>query len=264
MRQLEGKVAIITGAGSGIGRAAMALFLAEGAKVVGSDRSARRMQETAGLVSEHEFDFVAVSGDAAEESHVAELVALAVSRFGRLDIPWANAGVGGTAVPIDMMEAAAFMETLRINLLGPMLLIKHAAPHLRKQKSGSVLVTASIAGQRARSGPIDYSASKAGVINLVQNCATSLGQDGVRVNAICPAGAQTGMTARIFDMLSAAHGHNPIATMNPMGRVGSAEDMARTGLFLASDAASYINGQFINVCGGLSASHPVAPELPYP
>jgi len=263
MGRLTGEVAIITGAASGIGRAALELFLAEGARVIGADRSQKRIDETVASLTGQSADFALLAADAAEEAAVQGLVNDAIARFGRPDIVFANAGIGGSIGTVDTLELAQFTETLRVNLLGPWLLIKHAAPHLRAQKSGSVIITASIAGLRGRSGPVDYSASKAGVLSLMQSAALSLARDNVRCNAICPGGVQTNMTRRVFEMLEAANGKNPIAAMNPMGRVGSAQDMAELALFLASDAAGYINGQAINVDGGLSASHPWAPEVPY-
>lgn len=261
---LNNKVAIITGVGGGIGLESMRLFLEQGATVLGADRSQRRLDEAAALLAPHAGRFELVCCDAAEESAVAGLVGEAQERFGGLHVAFANAGIGGYIEGPEAIDLAHFSETLRINLLGPVMLIKHAAPVMRAQKTGAILVTASIAGLRGRSAGIDYSASKAAVISVVQNSALSLGRDGVRVNAICPAGSDTPMTRRLFDALTGAFGGNPIAKINPMGRIGQPQDMANLALFLASDAAAYINGQAINVCGGLSASHPFAIEVPYP
>lgn len=261
---LSNKVAVITGVGGGIGLESMRLFLEQGAQVVGADRSQRRLDEAAAQLAAHAGCFELVCCDAAEESAVAGLVAQARERFGGLHIAFANAGIGGYIEGPEAIDLAHFSETLRINLLGPVMLIKHAAPVLRTQKAGSILVTASIAGLRGRSAGIDYSASKAAVISVVQNSALSLGRDGVRVNAICPAGSETPMTRRVFEALTSTFGENPVAKINPMGRVGQPQDMANLALFLASDAAAYINGQAINVCGGLSASHPCPTEIPYP
>ena len=258
--RLEGKVALITGVAGGIGLAMAHRFVAEGARVFGVDRSQRRLDaardgfDAAGSVAFHR-------ADVAEEASVEAFVAAAAERFGGLDVLVANAGVGGWMVPIQGTEVTDFMETIRINLVGPMLLIKHGAPRLVAQGAGAIIVTASIAGQRANSGPIDYSASKAGVISLVQNTAQSLGRKGVRVNALCPAGTATPMTKPSFDFLEAAAGSNPLADINPMRRIGAAEDMADAALFLASDESRYVNGQALNVCGGLSAAFPAPPII---
>lgn len=258
--RLEGKVALITGVAGGIGLAMAHRFVAEGARVFGVDRSQRRLDaaldgfDAAGSVAFHR-------ADVAEEASVEAFVAAAAERFGGLDVLVANAGVGGWMVPIQGTEVDNFMETIRINLVGPMLLIKHGAPRLVAQGAGAIIVTASIAGQRANSGPIDYSASKAGVISLVQNTAQSLGRKGVRVNALCPAGTATPMTKPSFDFLEAAAGSNPLADINPMRRIGAAEDMADAALFLASDESRYVNGQALNVCGGLSAAFPAPPII---
>lgn len=259
MGMLDGKVAIVTGAASGIGLATVRLFLAEGARVVGIDRSAKAIEAVGDLGPSVSFE----CADAAEDATVAAIVARTIEHHGRLDIAHANAGIGGTIAMPEQVDIVALQEAFRVNAIGPMLLIKHAAPHLRRQKSGSIIVTASIAGQRGRSAGIDYSASKAAVLSIVQNSALSLGRDNVRVNALCPSGAETGMTERVFGMLTQGFGSNPIADMNPMGRIGTAEDMAKVALFLASDLSAYVNGQAINACGGLSASHPWAHQIPY-
>ena len=193
--RLDGKVALITGVAGGIGLAMARRFVAEGARVFGVDRSQRRL-DAALEGFDHASGHIAFHrADVADEASVEAFVAAAAERFGGLDILVANAGVGGWMVPIQATEVANFMETIRINLLGPMLLIKHGAPRLTAKRSGAIIVTASITGQRANSGPIDYSASKAGVISLVQNTAQSLGRKGVRVNALCPAGTATPMTS---------------------------------------------------------------------
>ncbi|MFN7619301.1 MAG: SDR family NAD(P)-dependent oxidoreductase [bacterium] len=258
--RLEGKVALITGAAGGIGLAMARRFVAEGAQVFGVDRSQRRLDAALDGFGPGSDRVVFHRADVAEEASVEAFVAAAAERFGGLDVLVANAGVGGWMVPVQGTDVANFMETIRINLVGPMLLIKHGAPRLIARRSGAIIVTASIAGQRANSGPIDYSASKAGVISLVQNTAQSLGRKGVRVNALCPAGTATPMTKPSFDFLEAAVGSNPLAEINPMRRIGAAEDMADAALFLASDESRYINGQALNVCGGLSAAFP-APAI---
>lgn len=238
MSRLAGKVAIVTGAGSGIGKATVELFRKEGACVVGADL--------------HGTDFECDAGD---EEQVEALVAHTVRDHGRLDIFFANAGVSGGFASIFEQDASDWAEILRVNLIGPFLAIKYAAP-VMKERGGSIIATASVAGLRSGAGGPAYSASKAGVINLVKVAATQLAGANIRVNAICPGLIETGMTELIFDRARAKGQEDQIGHLNPMKRGGAPIEIANAALFLASDEASYVNGQAIAVDGGLSASHP--------
>ena len=237
--RLKGKVAIITGAGSGIGKASAELFRSEGATVIGADL--------------HGGDFECDAGD---EDQVEALVAHTVRDHGRLDIFFANAGVSGGFDGLFDQDAAAWAEILRINLIGPFLAIKYAAPAMKASGGGSIICTASVAGLRAGAGGAAYSASKAGVINLVKIAATQLSGAKIRVNAICPGLIETGMTGPIYDRARAKGQGERIGQLNPMKRGGEPIEIANAALFLASDDASYVNGQALPVDGGLSASHP--------
>jgi NAD(P)-dependent dehydrogenase (short-subunit alcohol dehydrogenase family) len=239
MQRLSGKVAIVTGAASGIGKAAVELFRSEGATVVGADVS-----EGADL-----------RVDAGDEEQVRKLVDAAVGEHGRLDIFFANAGVSGGFASIAEQTAADWAEILRINLIGPFLAIKHAAP-LMKERGGSIVCTASVAGLRSGAGGAAYSASKAGVINLVQTAAQQLGGSGIRVNALCPGLIETGMTKPIYEMARASGQEGRIGELNPLRRGGQPSEIAQAALFLASDESSYVNGAALVVDGGLSSSHP--------
>jgi NAD(P)-dependent dehydrogenase (short-subunit alcohol dehydrogenase family) len=148
---------------------------------------------------------------------------------------------------------------LRVNLLGPFLAIKHASPHMAKQGAGSIVCTASVAALRANAGGLPYSASKAGVISLVQTSANALRYSGVRINAICPGLIETGMTKPIFEFVRARGTEARVGQMCPTGRAGQPNEIAAMALFLASDEASYVNGQAIAVDGGLSSAHPFVP-----
>jgi NAD(P)-dependent dehydrogenase (short-subunit alcohol dehydrogenase family) len=258
MGRLTGKVALITGAASGIGRASAQLFAGEGAKVVVFDR-ADAVQETAKSITDAGGQAIAIQGDAGEEADVAAAVAKAVSEFGGLDVAWANAGVsGGRATLLDATETE-WMPLLRINLFGAAMLIKHAAQAMIDSgKGGSIIATASVAGLRSGAGGTPYSASKAGVINLVQTSAQQLSGQKIRVNAICPGLIETGMTQTIFDGARAKGTEGKIGQLNPLRRAGQPIEIANMALFLASDEASYVNGQAMVVDGGLSSSHPVA------
>jgi NAD(P)-dependent dehydrogenase (short-subunit alcohol dehydrogenase family) len=239
--RLEGKVAIVTGAASGIGKASAALFAREGAHVVAAD--------VAGA------DGV-IAADAGREEEVQRLIDHAVARFGGLDIFFANAGISGGLPSIFEQSVEDWERILRVNLIGPFLAIKHAAPLMKERAGGSIICTASVAGLRAGAGGAAYSASKAGVIRLVQVAATQLCGANIRVNAICPGLIETGMTRELFERARAAGKEDQIGHLNPLKRGGVPDEIARAALFLASDESSYVNGHALVVDGGLSASHP--------
>jgi NAD(P)-dependent dehydrogenase (short-subunit alcohol dehydrogenase family) len=256
MGRLSGRTAVITGAASGIGRAASRIFAGEGASVVCIDR-AEAVSETAKMVTDAGGKAVALTGDAADEAFVASYVKRAVDEFGSLDAVWANAGISGGWVPMQDQDAAHWAEILRVNLVGHFLALKHAAPIMIAQGRGSIIMTASVAGIRSGAGGMPYSASKAGVISLAQTAANELYGTGVRVNAICPGLIETGMTKPVYDAARERGTADKIGQLNPLTRGGEPHEIANMGLFLASDEASYVNGQFIAVDGGLSSSHPV-------
>jgi NAD(P)-dependent dehydrogenase (short-subunit alcohol dehydrogenase family) len=241
MPRLEGKVAIITGAASGIGKATAELFRADGATVVAADRA--------------EGDNL-VSLDAGSEADVERLVEQTVADFGGIDVFFANAGISGGLAGLFDQSAADWEEILRINLIGPWLAIKYAAPHMKRRGGGSIVCTASVAGIRAGAGGVAYSASKAGVINLVKTAAAQLCDSNIRVNAICPGLIETGMTQGIYDMARAAGKETAIGQLNPLRRGGEPSEIAEVALFLASDQSSYVNGHALVADGGLSISHP--------
>jgi NAD(P)-dependent dehydrogenase (short-subunit alcohol dehydrogenase family) len=257
MGRLEGKSVIITGAGSGIGRAASVLFAKEGAKLIAVDRS-ESVKETEKLVSGAGGTIEAMMLDAGSENDVKAYIDKAVSKYGRLDAIWANAGVSGGLVPLGDQTVEHWMEILRINLIGPFLAIKYATPHMIAQKSGAIVCTASVAGLKSGASGHPYGASKAGVISLVQTTAYSLSGTGVRINAVCPGLIETGMTKPIFDNAKSRGTDGKIGQLNPLKRAGQPHELAAMGLFLVSDEASYVNGQAIPVDGGLTASMPYA------
>ncbi len=256
MGRLTGKRTIVTGAGSGIGRASALLFAKEGAAVLAVDKTEEAVRETAKQIAAGGGKAIALAADAGSESDVQAYVRRAIDEFGGLDVVYANAGISGGLVPLFEQTVEHWQEILRVNLIGPFLAIKHAGRHMAAQKAGSIICTASVAALRANAGGNPYSASKAGVISLVQTASNSLYGTGVRVNAICPGLIETGMTKPIFDLARERGTDRNIGQLNPLNRHGVPHEIAAMACFLASDEASYVNGQAIAVDGGLSATHP--------
>jgi NAD(P)-dependent dehydrogenase (short-subunit alcohol dehydrogenase family) len=237
--RLVGKIAIVTGAGSGIGKATVERFRDEGAIVVGADIKGAD-----------------VDCDAGSDADVAALVAQTVATHGGLDIFFANAGISGGLASIFEQSVDDWNEILRVNLIGPFLAIQHAAPPIKARGGGSIICTASVAGLRSGAGGPAYSASKAGVISLVKTAAQQLSGSNVRVNAICPGLIETGMTEFVYERARAKGQEERLGHLNPLKRGGHPEEIAQAALFLASDESSYVNGHALVVDGGLSSSHP--------
>ncbi|PJG52344.1 oxidoreductase [Bradyrhizobium forestalis] len=255
MGRLQGKSVIITGAGSGIGRAAALLFTKEGAKLIAVDRT-EAVKDTVAEIKSAGGVAEAMVADAGSEQDVVAMIDKAVKAHGRLDVIWANAGISGGLVPLAEQTVEHWQEILRVNLIGPFLAVKYAMPHMVKQQSGAIVLTASVAGLKAGASGHPYAASKAGVISLVQTTAYSLTGTGVRINAVCPGLIETGMTKPIFDRAMERGTQDKIGQLNPLKRPGQPHELAAMGLFLASDEASYVNGQAFPVDGGLTASMP--------
>ena len=237
--RLDGKIAIVTGAGSGIGKATVELFRSEGATVVGADLKGAD-----------------VDCDAGDEQQIAALIERVVAGHGGLDIFFANAGIAGGLASIFEQSPDDWAEILRVNLIGPAVAIKHAAPHIGKRGGGSIICTASVAGLRSGAGGPAYSASKAGVISLVKTAAQQLSGSDVRVNAICPGLIETGMTEFVYERARAKGQEERLGHLNPLKRGGAPSEIAHAALFLASEESSYVNGHVLVVNGGLSSSHP--------
>jgi NAD(P)-dependent dehydrogenase (short-subunit alcohol dehydrogenase family) len=257
--RLEGKRAIITGAAGGIGRAAARLFAAEGAHILIADFQKDGLAETVATLKSEGLEALSATLDVGEESAVRELVELAAQKLGGLDAFFANAGITGTARMVADTSVDQFKEVLRVNLIGPFLAIKYGAPLIAKQGKGAIVCTASVAGLRAGAGPVSYSASKAGVINLVCSAAQELRGTNVRVNAICPGLIETNMTKPIFDYARMRGNEGRLGQFTPLERAGQPAEIAQAALFLASDESSYVNGHAIVVDGGLTSSVPYLP-----
>jgi NAD(P)-dependent dehydrogenase (short-subunit alcohol dehydrogenase family) len=254
MAALIGKVAIVTGASSGIGRATALLFAQEGAKVV---VSARRQAELDELVSDIERgggEAVAVAGDIREEALAERIVETAIARFGGLDIAFNNAGGTGEMAPGPEISTAGWRETLDINLTGAFLGAKHQLPAMVARGGGSLIFTSSFVGYTAGfPGMAAYAASKAGLIGLMKVLAVEFGARGVRVNAILPGGTDTPAS------VTNAPGAGPdvlafVEGMHALKRLARPEEIARSVLHLASDASSFVTGSAFLIDGGVSIS----------
>lgn len=257
MSELEDKRLVITGAASGIGRAASLMAAERGASVIAVDY-AENVEETVQQIKDKGGSAVAVQADVSNEDAVTAFIEQCIDSYGGLDGIFANAGVGGAGKPFAELTTDDWQRTLGINTIGTFLCVKHSVPHFQSQGHGSIVCTASVAGIRANAGGVDYSASKAAIISMAQTIAYQLYGTGIRINALCPGLIETGMTAGVFEWARSRGNEDRLGQINPAARYGHPEEIAEMACFLLSDAASYVNGQAIAVDGGLSASHPWA------
>ena len=252
---LNEKRIVITGAGSGIGRATSILAAGYGAKIVCVDLN-DSVNSTVKEIMHNGGTAIAVRADASDETAVADFIAQCVTHYEGIDGIYANAGVSGGRKTLTELTVEDWQRTLAVNTVGVFLAIKHSVPHFMNQGHGAIVCTASVAGLRANAGGVDYSASKAGVISIVQTTAYQLYGTGVRINAICPGLIETGMTKPTFDLARERGKEDRIGQVNPAKRYGQPSEISEAACFLLSDRASYVNGQALPVDGGLSASHP--------
>lgn len=257
--RLQNKVAVITGGASGMGQSTVHRFLAEGARVVIADFNTANGEATMAEVSARGFAGNAqfLRTDVAREADVAAAVQCALDTFGRLDVIFNNAGVGGAIGPVWELEEEEWDYTFDVLVKGVFFGVKHATRAFRQQGTGgSIINTASIAGISGGCGPLAYSAAKAAVVNLSKAAAQQLAPDRVRVNAICPGFILTGLTRSQQVSMEEAGRH--LDGLQPWPDHGTGDDIAGTALFLASDDSRFISGEAIVVDGALTA---IGPDL---
>jgi NAD(P)-dependent dehydrogenase (short-subunit alcohol dehydrogenase family) len=248
---LDGRSVIVTGAGSGIGRAAALAFAAEGSRVLVADLNAEAARKVAGEIGEAGGTAVAVTGDLSEQSVVDRVTATAVERFGGVDVLVNNAGIMDRMSAVAEVSDAEWERVIRVNLTAPFLLARAVLPHMLQAGKGAVVNTASEAGLRGSAAGAAYTASKHGVVGLTKSLAVMYRNQGIRANAIAPGGTATGIAV---DLAPEAHGPQALGPyMANIGRISEPEEQAAAIVFLASDAASNINGVVLAVDNGWSA-----------
>jgi 3-oxoacyl-[acyl-carrier protein] reductase len=249
--KLQGKVTLVTGAGSGIGRASALLFAREGARVAAVDLRDDAAKSTAEAIERAGGQALALRADVSRGPDNEAAVAAVVARWGRLDVFYANAGVPQAPTPVEDVDEVVFDRIMAVNVRGVFLGAKHAVPVMKRQRAGVFLATASTSAIRPRPGVQSYSASKGAVVTLVKSLALELAPFGVRAVAIAPVATETPMLPRfsgkeqVDDELLRKY----LPTI-PLGRLNAPEDVARTALFLASDDAAMITGACLEVDGG--------------
>jgi NAD(P)-dependent dehydrogenase (short-subunit alcohol dehydrogenase family) len=254
--RLEGKVALITGAGSGIGRAAATLLAAEGARIAALSRTEEELRETVRQIEQRGGEGAVFTADVSDEEQMRAVSEAVAKRWGGIDIVFANAGINGMWAPLEDLPVEEWERTLDINLKGTFLTVKHALPYLKK-KGGSVIVTASINGTRvfSNTGATAYACSKAAQVAFTKMLALELAPHRIRINVVCPGAIETdiedSMEQRGIEDLGVAvefpGGWHPLR-----GEAGTAMQVAHAVLFLASDAADHITGTELWIDGGES------------
>jgi len=250
--RLEGKVAIVTGAGTGLGRAIAIMFAREGAKVTLNGRRAEPIQKAAAEIAQAGGTSLACAGDVTKAADVKTMVEATVRAFGRLDILVNNAGGIPERGPVLALSEEGFKKTLDVNLTSAFLCSKQALPELIKSK-GNIVNVASLAGLRGAPNNTAYGTAKGGMVILTKDMAVDYAPQGVRVNAICPAYVETDLNRELLANMKETGEYEALVKMHLLGRLGEPDDVAYAAVYLASDEAKWITGTTLSVDGGISA-----------
>lgn len=249
-RRFEGKSVIVTGAGSGIGRAAALAYAAEGASLIVADIDERNGRETVSQLYELGAPAEFIRVDVSRAADCAAMVALAVSRYGRLDVAFNNAGINLAVAPIADVDDAQWERIVAINLTGVFLCMKHEIPVMKRNGGGAIVNTASVGGVIGTAGVTAYCATKHGVVGLTKSAALDHIEDGIRINALCPGGTRTAMLAEWFKDPEV---EKTATAATPIGRMADPAEIARSVLFLTCEESSFMVGHALIVDGGLTA-----------
>jgi NAD(P)-dependent dehydrogenase (short-subunit alcohol dehydrogenase family) len=254
--RVEGKVALVTGGASGIGRATALTFAREGAKLVVADMNEEGGHQTVHMITEQGGEAIFVQVDVTSANAVEAMISKTVETYGRLDCAHNNAGISGFGIAGDAYTLTAeypeerWHQVIAVNLTGVWLCMKYEIPQMLHQGGGTIVNTASAAGLVGTRGTSAYVASKHGVVGLTKTAALEYAQQGIRVNCVCPGVIETPMTAR---GLSDPERRARIIAMEPIGRVGTPEEVAEAVVWLCSDAASFVTGHTMTIDGGFVA-----------
>jgi len=252
MVDLKGKVAIVTGASAGIGRATAKLFARTGAKVVVAARRKAKLDSLVREIADDGGDALALAGDVSEEAFAKELVERAEQSYGHLDVAFNNAGILGEKGPTTGVSLEGWNETLKVNLTSAFLAAKHQIPAMMKQGKGSIIFTSTFVGYTVGfPGVVAYAASKSGLIGLTQTLAAEYGPQNIRVNALLPGAVETAM----YEEANESPKQKAYLTnLHALKRIASPDEVAQAALYLASDASSFQTGTAMLVDGGLSVT----------
>jgi len=251
MKRFEGRVALVTGGGSGIGRATSLAFANEGAKVVVDDINVQGGEETLRLIKSAGGDAIFVKADVSKAAEVEAMVHRAIEIYGRIDCAFNNAGVGEPLKRLSKTSEDNWDRLMATNLKGVYLCMKYEIPHMYKQGKGAIVNTASLAGLKGLSGQAAYAASKHGVVGLTKSAALEYAGASIRINAVCPGVIDTPLIAP--NMRDRPQVQKAYVDMEPIGRLGKPEEIAAAVLWLCSDEASFVIGSCFSVDGGVVA-----------
>ena len=266
-QRLGGRVAIVTGAGQGLGRAMARRLAGEGAAVVIADLRETAARETVAQIEADGGRALAVRTDVVQAGDITELIQRTLGDLGRLDIMVNNAGIGPAVFPVVQLPEAEWTKVLTVNLTGTFLCCREAARHFVVQRSGTIINISSINGLNPSVFVAPYNVAKAGIISLTKTLALELAPYGVRVNAVCPGPVSTELNQKLMRQRAGVLGITveemveSVRSAVPLGRWGEPEDMAAAVAFLASDDAAYITGEVLTVAGGMAGAVTAAPRL---